>query len=386
MSIFNWKKKKEKEEIFQSKIERIDLKTEKSNDTSRIIDLCEQMIDKAKELNELKEEYKATNGCLNDLVLFRELPDQQRKEIKEIAYNISQLELSRQNFMHIEKKITDAHFNQFETEENEIPSAVGRLKENERYLAVVERDMNFLENEKMKWRMYTEDLKDEQITLRRVAIAGFSIITIIFAILLVLQSSFGIDTKIYWMLSIFAAGIVGAFVYLKLQNNEDQKKKTNTNRNQAIMLLNKMKIKYVNAKNAVDYAREKYHVRNAKEFQNIWEKYLEAAKQKEKYELMNEDMEYFENKLRKALKEFRFFDSNLWVQKPRVFFEEEAAEKENSVLMTQRDHERTRIEFLSKSLKRQREETQNFVSQNDVKDEEVQSILDSIDKLSGVSM
>ena len=53
--------------------------------------------------------------------------------------------------------------------------------------------------------------------------------------------------------------------------------------NRAIVLQNKVKIKYVNMENAVEYAREKYHVNSAAEFKEQWEYYLEAVEEREKF-------------------------------------------------------------------------------------------------------
>ncbi len=46
--------------------------------------------------------------------------------------------------------------------------------------------------------------------------------------------------------------------------------------------MNKIKFKYVNTKNAVDYACEKYHVHNSKELTYIWEQYQDAGAVKRK--------------------------------------------------------------------------------------------------------
>lgn len=394
MSIFNWKKKKEQnlenqkesfqnEELFQKSPYYADNTNEK-----RVIDLCEQMIDKAKEISGLKEQYNTTNACLNDLILLNEMPKEQQKSMKDIAANIVQLEQARNTLSHAQKKITDAHFNQFEAEQNEIPKAIKRLDENEKYLAAVERDMNFLENEKLRWKIYNEDLVKEQGDIKRISIFGFGVVTIIFMLLLVLQSFFDIDTKIYWIAIIFCAAMVGFYAEMKLQSNKEEKQKTNTNQNQAIALLNKTKIKYVNIKNAVDYSREKYHVKNAREFQDTWTKYLEEVKQREKIDTIHDDMEYFENKLKMALRENRFFQGNFWMENPRALFDNEAMDTQKKDLVNKKDTIYSRIEFLSKSLKRQREDIQKLLEQNTriAEKEEVVKILETIDKISGFSI
>ena len=53
----------------------------------------------------------------------------------------------------------------------------------------------------------------------------------------------------------------------------------------------------VNMENAVEYAREKYHVNSAAEFKEQWEYYLEAVKEREKYQRTNDDLDYFKGRL-----------------------------------------------------------------------------------------
>lgn len=43
----------------------------------------------------------------------------------------------------------------------------------------------------------------------------------------------------------------------------------------------------------MDYACEKYHVLQWKELEYIWECYMDAVKQKEKFEQNSDDIDYF---------------------------------------------------------------------------------------------
>lgn len=70
--------------------------------------------------------------------------------------------------------------------------------------------------------------------------------------------------------------------------------------------MNRTKIKYVNSTNAVDYACEKYHVHNSYELTYLWEQYLEAKREREKFERNSDDLEYFNGKLVHMLQNMNF--------------------------------------------------------------------------------
>lgn len=76
------------------------------------------------------------------------------------------------------------------------------------------------------------------------------------AVILVLQGVKNVDTKLMFTLLVSAAAIGGFFLYFRQQRDIDQLKRCEANINGAIILLNKIKFKYVNTKNAVDYACE----------------------------------------------------------------------------------------------------------------------------------
>lgn len=95
-------------------------------------------------------------------------------------------------------------------------------------------------------------------------------------------------------------------MFWRMQNDERERKKAQASINKAITLLNSVKLKYVNITNAVDYACEKYHVHNSDELNYIWEQYLEAVKEREKYQRTNEDLEYFTSRLIRDLHAYHY--------------------------------------------------------------------------------
>ena len=56
-----------------------------------------------------------------------------------------------------------------------------------------------------------------------------------------------------------------------------------------------------------------YHVRNGKELEYIWECYMDAVKQKEKFEQNSDDIDSFNNRMIRELSAYRLYDSRVWI-------------------------------------------------------------------------
>lgn len=79
----------------------------------------------------------------------------------------------------------------------------------------------------------------------------------------------------------FVTAVAVCADYLKMLHNDSEIKLAERSANKAILLLNKVKFKYVNITNAIDYACEKYHVRRASELNQLWQYYMDAVRERE---------------------------------------------------------------------------------------------------------
>lgn len=379
-----WKRNaKNEEKWMENQLEDMENEQEKQPE-NRMLDESEQMIEAAKTLEDTKSEYKMVTSYLNDIQLLEDMSDEEMAEIREAAENVVSLGNTRTEYLKAEKKINDAQYRQMQQEENEIPDAIKRLKSSEAYQAAVARDMRYLESEKTKWIYNAEALREEQDFLRKLSMVLFGVVVVVFAALLVLQFIFEANTQILWMLVLLAAGICVFLIYHRQQNNAEEIKKSDLNRNHSITLLNKMKIKYVNATNAVDYACEKYHVKNSYELNQIWEEYQETAKEREKFLQLNEDLDYFNAKLLKALRRYRLHDARVWLDQANALIDSREMVEVKHNLIERRQKLRSKVEEDTKSLKERRKNAERMLADYPGNSADIREILSSIDRLSGI--
>ena len=322
---------------------------------------CEEIIEAIRELEEAKSEYRIVTDYLNDIQKIRNIPKETQEDLHEVAGNVAKLNKARDQYLNTAQKISDAQFVQMQQEEDEIPDAIRRLEANEAYEAAIRRDMNYLEGEKQAWVYCMEEVKEEMHHLRIFSYVLFGVFIVLMAVILVLQGVKYVDTKLMFTLLVSAAAIGGFF------------------------LLNKIKFKYVNTKNAVDYACEKYHVHNSKELTYIWEQYQDAVREKEKYLQTNEELDYYNSRLVRRLKDYQLYDAKVWTGNPEAIYNDKEMVEVQHNLIARRQKLRERIEYNTKNILNMRKEVEEIAASQKQMVPELKEIIDSIDSLSSQS-
>lgn len=346
-----------------------------------VLDHCEQIIDTARELSEEKREYYVVTSYLKDIEFLADLPEEQKAPIRDVAENICQLNQERDQYLNTSKKISDMQYVMLEQMEQDIPDTVRKMRENETYQATIKHDMAYLEGEKMQWTLLRSELMHEKYLLRIASYIVFSAFFLLLILLLVLQVGFSVDITWGWIVLAALAAGGGFFILVRYQNAVTGIARAEINANHAIALLNRTKIKYVNITNAVDYACEKYHVKNARELEYQWEQYMEEVRRKERYMRMNDDLGFYNQKLVSLLAEYQLYDAKAWVDQPRALLDAGEMSELKHNLLVRRQKLRARIQSSADIVRSEREKIDRLMALHPEYEEEIRSIIQSVDKL-----
>ena len=354
------------------------------NKKSIATEYCEQIMDAARNLEETKREYKTVTDYLTDIQIIENLPEPEFEKIQETAQNVMNLNEARDAYLNRTKTISDAQFVQMEQLEYEMPEIIKRLQENEAYQNVVKRDMQYLEGEKQEWHYYQESLEQEKKLLHRLLYALIGLFAAAVAAIVILGLSMKFDIKMPFVAAALISGALGGMMVWRYQNDGMELKKAHANINRAIVLMNKVKFKYVNVTNAVDYACEKYHVKNSYELSYIWDQYLEAVKEREKYERTNDDLEYFNDKLVRQLHAYRLYDARIWIHQAKAVMDKKEMVEVKHELLVRRQKLRAGMESQADNIRTARKEIENLVKNRPGGSKEIKAILDSVDEMCGI--
>lgn len=383
MGLFRRKKQAETVEAAAGTAEPI--KEEKKENRHAAMEYCEQIMEAAKDLEETKREYRVVTDYLTDIQILEELPEAEMKKIQETAQNVQNLSETRDVYRKKVKTISDAQFVQMEQMENEVPDAVRRLKTNEAYQAAVKRDMQYLEGEKHEWHIHQETMEQECKILKRVLYGIVAVFVIAVIVICVLSQTIRLDIQMPFLIAVLIAGGAGCVVFWRMQNDERERKKAQASINKAITLLNSVKLKYVNITNAVDYACEKYHVHNSDELNYIWEQYLEAVKEREKYQRTNEDLEYFTSRLIRDLHAYHLYDAKIWVHQTHALLDKKEMVEVKHELLVRRQKLRERIDTQIANIQNAKREIEKLIKDYSQHENEIREVLNSLDKICGIS-
>jgi len=345
---------------------------------------CEQIMAAAKNLEETKREYKVVTDYLTDIQKLENLPESEMKKIQDTAQNVLNLNDARDAYLNKSKTISDAQFAQMEQLEDEMPEIIRRLQGNESYQTTVKRDMQYLEGEREEWRYYQESVVNEENILRKSLYALLSVYVLAVLMAVILGMAMKFDIMMPFVAATLVTGAAGGIMVLRLQNDSVEIKKSQANINRAIVLLNKVKFKYVNVTNAVDYACEKYHVKNGYELSYIWDQYLEEVKEREKYQRTNDELDYFNDKLIRQLKKYQFYDARIWIHQAKAMLDKKEMVEVKHELLVRRKKLRDGMEDQAETIRGARKEIESLVKNRPGGYEDVKELLDAVDNMCGI--
>ncbi len=347
------------------------------------IDLCDQMIKAAKDIEDTRAEYDLVTSYLTDVQIIEDLTEDERKPIADCAAHVDRLGKERSEFLKTERRLSDSQFAQMQEEEDALPGIIKRLKSNEDYLDTVKRDMAFLEGKKLEWKLVKNDAVRTQRLMQKSAcylfLCYFTLMA--FAVIVSWYMEMDLDLRLVMTILSLIAVLLGGYILIRYMDASTDLRKSNVNRNRAISLENHVKIKYVNIKNAVDYTCEKYHVRNSYELSYIYEQYQAEAKEKEKFRETSDELNYYTNTLLQYLNRLRMYDAKAWLNHANAIVDSRELVEMKHQLITRRQKLRTRMEYSKRTIANMKQEALvNIRRMGEVNPQLVQ-IIRQIDKM-----
>ena len=379
---FFGKKRKKKEKDFEEHIERIEANVPVVRDRG-ILGTCEELADLAKEYSDLKREYEDVTAYIADCETLTNLPDNEFAYIRETADRLCNHLAVRDKYINRTRKISDAQMQLFDKYEDELLPALKKLEENEQYQDTVKRDMSYLEGEKLQWIMHRDNMQEEKQILKNAAMVVFGIFSFIMIILIVMYLGFGADITYGWLITALVAIIAGFVILVRYQNDDSEIRIATKNAKRAIELLNKVKIKYVNITNAVDYERKAYNVKDHRDFSAQLEDYQEAVRERTKYLETNQELDFYNDKLIKQLSKYRLYDSRVWLDMPYILVNPGDMVERKHELYLKRQKLRDDISSVDAEMAKKRYKLKQALNTNPEYTKEIKDILYMTDRITG---
>lgn len=326
---------------------------------------CDIMEEAAEHIENVKAEYEAVTEEFNDIQLIDEAPQDIKNKIISCAEIIDSMMVDRRILKSTEHKLSNSAYRRMETFEDEIPSGIKLMQAQEEYYDAVKQDLRVLEGERMNLRLESKALVKRQLQIRslaRIAFAAMVVVFIIFIVSMVIVEN-DADTALFIVISLFAAILaVGMFAILKV--TERNVLVTEIKLNKATGLLNKIKIKYVNAANTLDYEYSKYGVKSVYELENKYKLYEEMKAEQSRMLDMTSSLNSAENDLESILRKLGLSDPHIWFGRVKAFINPKEMVEVRHELNTRRYKLRQQIEYNEKRIEEAKSNIKNATLSN----------------------
>ena len=316
---------------------------EQRNDYVR--NCLERMADATRELENLTFEYDMVTSYLKDMEEIEALPSEESEQLKECAKRVSLLQDSKADFMERPRRISDEQYQQIERIVDEVEAGYQKLTEAENYQELIRQDLNRLEGEKHAYLYRKNEVMHIISDTRGMALICIAALGLCILLLLLLQFFLDMDTHAGYLVTAAAAALAITLVYVKHVDARRELHRVETGINKIILLQNKVKIRYVNNTNLLDYLYLKYGVSSAQELMQMWENYQIEREEREKFRRAELDLDYNEQELLQILKRYQIKDPAVWLHQTEAILDHKEMVEIRHNLIIRRQSLRRRMDY-----------------------------------------
>ncbi len=318
---------------------------DKTQRTDYVKDCLERMADATKELENLSYEYDMVTSYLKDMEEIEALPEEESSQLKECAMRVAELQDSKADFMERARKITDEQYYHMERIADEVEEGYEKLSEAEEYQGRIKQDLGRLDGEKHAYLYRKSEVMNLIADTRGMAIICVAALGLCVVLLLLLQFFLDMDTQMGYYLAAGAAALVITIVYVRHVDARKELRRVETGINKIILLQNKVKIRYVNNTNLLEYLYMKYGVKSAEELMKMWENYKIEKEEREKFRRAELDLDYCQQELLNILKCYQIQDPAIWLHQTEAILDHKEMVEIRHNLIIRRQSLRRRMDY-----------------------------------------
>ncbi|MCR5101257.1 MAG: hypothetical protein K6B41_07860 [Butyrivibrio sp.] len=305
----------------------------------------QQMAEASRELDGLQFEYRTVTSYLRDMEEIDALPIEQRAEINACAAKIRENQIQQEEYMRRTSRMTDEEFEKMERLQKEARSGAEKLKEAESYQKKVKNDLRRLDSEHEAYLYRQEEIEHSIDLTGKLMITVAVCLMVALVALFVVGKVLELDVIYGYMAAIFFAALLVVYIFFK---NEEAKKDLKRVKNDIVRLIqlqNKVKIRYVNNKNLMDYLCLKYGVTSARELDKLYDKFLKEREERAKHADAQRKLDENQKDLIYMLGHYQIQDPDIWIHQVEALLDHKEEVEIRHNLNGRRQSLRQRIEY-----------------------------------------
>ena len=274
----------------------------------------ERMGEASDKIDELTGEYNVVTGYLQDTEEIDALPREIRVQIDYDAKKIVSAQRDRNRYLDNKNRIPDDKYERMERLEDEVPDGIKKIKKEEDYQVLVKRDLSRLDSEKYAYLYRMDEAENALANLKGMTGLCLGTLVVCIIMLLIMQFGFEMDTTIGYLIVVAAAAITLTILFVKYGDATKEVATVEKCIAKIVTLQNKVKIRYVNNKQLLDYLYLKYGVTKSAELEKFWNQYSEEKNERKKFEKAEEDLVFYKKSLVQNLSKYRIKNPESWIK------------------------------------------------------------------------
>ena len=348
---------------------------------SRYITNClEQMAEASKEINYLNGEYGLVTTYLMDMEEIEALPEEPRMDLNQVANRLVGLDKERKQYLGKKNRMKDSEYFQMRKQEDEVQEGIVKLREAEEYNKLVKSDLKRLDRERNAYEYRREELFTMQTNLRGMTVIFISALAACLLMLAVLQFGFGMNTYVGYLITILAAAVAITIVCVKYMDSDKEIGVVERAISRLIQLQNKVKIRYVNNTNLLDYFYIKYNTKSVEELEKRWKKYQEEKEERKQFAEAEAKTEYYQQELVRQLSKFRVSNPERWINQVEALLDQREMVEIRHGLIIRRQALRQQLDYNNEVAQTARNEIMSVVKEYPQYGVEIMGMVDRYDQ------
>lgn len=278
-----------------------------------IHDCCESVKDCDKQISIAKAEYAQVTEYLTDIQKIDRIAGEDRESLLELCKRIQRLLQERNQYKNRTFTITERQMRRFDRYQDDLIDEIKKMYQNEMYQKAIDSDIRHLEAEKAYIRGNQREIIEWQDFLKKLA-RGISVLIGSLVILFIILY-FNLDSNMTYPYigTLALAAVAAAVIFTESNKNRYEIAVSDKKYNKAVELLNRTKIKYVNNISVLDYNREKFGVKNAADFENLWGEYCKTKEYERRFRDNTEQLSKSNDSLQRLLDSHGVNDTEVWL-------------------------------------------------------------------------
>lgn len=385
-SLFRRRKKVEEPVEKQESWDEVSLKRDEVDlldamQRERYIRGCLEQIAESSEASEkLSGEYNIVTAYLTDIEEIEALPAEEAELLKSNARSVIALGQERKNYVARPGRMQDGQYHQLECMEEEIEEGLQKILSAEEYQGLIRQDLMKLDGERHAYQYRRNELRAAMENAKGMAVICATAIAACFLLLLLLQFLFHMNAQSGYLITAAAAAIVITMIDLRYLDAKKELKKVENAINRLIILQNRVKIRYVNNTNLLDYYYLKYQVEKGSDLEKLWKQYQEEKEEREKFRQASVEFDFYQKELLKQLNRLPIQDPGVWLHQTEALINPKEMVEIRHGLIVRRQKLRTRVEYNNELVKKAQEEMRSIASQYPEYAHEILALVEEYEK------